>query len=218
MQTMAAHLPLRTQLSLSRPLSYFVALRSRQQIFAKIDGPIEHKRSDHYCRCLLQLPAAQLQHVLADMEGKSDQWYKEHLCIEDVGDDADQLDDGVGDSGQAALLALPEPDLPGVFAPIVAGAEWVRCWVSLGGDRRYKVYFDNCTGGSGHRRGFSNCSHHGCIIYRPTYGSRLEFAVAMCLWHEHAFENEILRADHLRFWPAEEHVQNAMPSARLENF
>ena len=140
------------------------------------------------------------------------------MCIENDADDADLLGDGIGLGGQLALLALPEPDLPGMVAPVVVGAEFVRCWVSLGGDRRYKVYFDNCTGGSGKRRGFSNCTNHGCIIYRPTYGSRLEFATAMFLWHEHAFDNVINRGEHLRFWPATEQVQVAMASASLQNF
>jgi hypothetical protein len=204
---------------LRKPISYFAALACREDIWTKGVGQILHSKSDGYYRCLLTLPADKLQRVLLAIEDKQDSWFVEQLKVDghEPDDHAEALQDANADEeapfvGDAVALALH-------VAPVVPGSQWIRCNVDLGeGTRIQRIWFDNCTGGSGHRRGFTNCGVHGCIKYRPVYGDRLEFAVAMYLWLQDAFDREYDRSDHLRFWPADEAVHAAMPSARLFDF
>jgi len=147
---------LQCQLILSKPVSYFVALASHNEIFAKGVAEIKHDMPDGYFRCLLTLPAAKLQSLLDDMANKSNERFMGELRELQLQDgDANAVDDSSG--GGVPLASCELPALPPVHAPIVAGADWERCWVSMGsGTVEYNIYFDNCTGGAGVRRGFTN--------------------------------------------------------------
>ena len=116
-------------------------------------------------------------------------------------------------------MALGDAGVLDLQAPVVQGSQWRRCTVDMGeGTRIQGIWFDNCTGGSGHRRGFTNCVTHGCIKYKDVYADRLEIVVAMNLWQQEALNSGIDRYDHLRFWPQAIAVRAALPNARLVAF
>ena len=204
---------------LRKPISYFAALACREDIWAKGVGHILHTKTDGYYRCLLTLPADKVQHGLLAIEDKQDAYFVEQLKLEGQEHDADveAIQDGNADA--VALLALGDVDALVLQAPVVPGSQWVRCAVDFGeGTRVQKIWFDNCTGGSGTRRGFTNCPVHGCIKYKDVYADRLEYAVAMYLWLQEAMTTDCDRFDHLRFWPTDVDVHAAKMSARLVNF
>ena len=78
-------------------------------------------------------------------------------------DSSDESGDGGGGADGGAPLPLPPaPGFLPLLAPVVLEervpwhlTEWKRCFVTLDGART-KVWFDNCSGPGGLRRGWCN--------------------------------------------------------------
>ena len=143
------------------------------------------------------------------------------LALKDDGGESSDSDPG--DAPPRALLNVPGA-LP-LLPPVVLGdrvpwhmTEWRRCWVTYL-DTNIKVWFDNCCGAGGIRRGWSNCSTHRCGNIRPVVGSRDFFVCAMALWHRHGYGDAgMTRADHMGFWPEHDAIVAALPVCTFENF
>ena len=117
------------------------------------------------------------------------------------------------------MLALAA-DLAGDVVVPEVDRGWARSLVDLGpGTHVFKVWFDNCTGGSGRRRGFTVCGPHSCIKYHQIYGTPKEFFVAMALWQQRGLDDITMdHAGHLAYWPTNNEVQASLPSLRLRPF
>ena len=150
------------------------------------------------------------------MEGQSHEWFVGRLKDAEA-DDEEQLD--APDGGGGAMLALQ--DVASIVAPRI-DIRFVRCHVRVGDDTQpwHKVWFDNYSGGGGNQRGFLSCPFAcGCIKYKPTFGSRLQFATAMWLWLEHGrTEPALSRAAHLEYWPSDVEIADAEQHATLKEF
>ena len=174
---------------MSRPWSYFAALLTREQLFAKGVRSIPHLQVDYLYRCLLILNVTELVNMLDGMEGMGDRWFRKlfksgagELVVECEGFGGEDADAG-WESG-LQLLSGPELQLAPVVCPEAQPIQWKRHIVRTGGSsRELKVYFDNFTGGSGRQRGFCNCQFHSCIRYRPVSGTLEEYMAEFYVWH-----------------------------------
>ena len=119
-------------------------------------------------------------------------------------------------AGAIVLAHLP------LVAPRVVASddEWVRCYAdSDPGTDEHKVYFDNCTGGSGKRRGWTVCREHGCIKYATVFGDRLRFCTAMLIWQGAADINPALVwSTHMAHRPTDAEIDAMVDLVRLRNF
>ena len=209
---------------LTQPLSYFVALLDSERIFAKGVPAVAHKKSNHYYLCLLRLQGQPLL-ALLDTPDENDGWFRKQLKrFEHTNEDSGSDEGGDDDAGDP----VPLPEVPGLLpmlAPIALPeripwhlTEWRRCFVSFGG-LRTKVWFDDCSGAGGVRRGWSNCSTHRCGKIRPVVEDRNYFACAMVLWLAHGVNDEATTRDaHMSFWPTDADVREALPHCTFENF
>ncbi|CAK0867379.1 unnamed protein product, partial [Prorocentrum cordatum] len=206
----------------SRPVSYFVALRSCDAIFSKGVAEICQRRGSNYYKCLLRLDGDTLRAMMERLAVEdTDDVFKALLKnVPDVTDsEASDLDaDGAGcNPPRRRPRALQDGSAcAGILAPAVRQerehnvpwweTEWRRCWVTLNGHRT-KVWFDNFAGRNGRRRAWCNCPTHGCGKIRQVSHNRDWFATALMLWHLRGLGNtEITRHDHLQYWLADAEV------------
>ena len=203
----------------SRPLSYFVALHSHLTIFAKGVRSIMHNGADSYYRCLLSLRADKLSVVLREGSEMSNEFYAN--ALKDEGD----FDDGRGLCPVPSHVNMDEQpldmlvDMPPLLPPAASCAEWARCVVKGPDGLSHKIWFDNCSHGSGHKRAWVNCSKHGCIKYVPIFGGYRSFCGAMHMWWRRQHElPEISKAEHLDSWPCQEDIDNASSTIELSPF
>ena len=150
--------------------------------------------------------------------GKRNDWFAK--CLKDVpgleDEETPEVEDGLP---QLVAPCVPVDVLASIVAPIVPIILWRRCIVDMGsGTREQKIYFDNCSGGGGAQRGFSNCMITNTIKYRPVQDTRERFCVAMYLWYERAVAGDITREAHLDYWPLDVDVDVALQTARMHDF
>ena len=206
-----------------RPLTYFIALYSAERVFHKGVGEIKHNQKDMYYRILLTVKAEAILGLLTDFENKPEEQIVVRIK-KNKDDDGPELSDGEGEPvpepNGIPLMNAPGPALPAILPPPVPWWEtqWRRTWVLYRGTRA-KVWFDNCCSNTSQRRGWSNCTVHGCGRIRPVWGTRNEFAVGMILWVRYGIDNpDISKQDHLRWVPDMDSVQAALPEASFEDF
>jgi len=204
------------------PISYFVALRESASLFSKGVDKIQHDGKDLYYRCLLRLPAEAIVPFLESMAEKPDAWFKKQLlAICKESDPVLQIED----EPEPAPEVLPDLGIQShAIVPITVDrvpwrdSEFQRCWIRLD-HVETKIWFDNCSAPSGQRRGWANCPTHRCGCLRAVTRSRDHFAVALALWLKHGIDDEhMTKAEHLRFWPTEEAIAEAMPRATFRPF
>jgi len=163
--------------NISRPLSYLIALRSLDLIWSKDVTCSVHDMLDSYYKCLVSLPAATLAVVLGDMATSSNADYAKLLTEAQAALVDESLHEVVEVAGNALCLAVA-PALEVSGAPVPA-ADWSRAWVSMrSSHNRYKVHFDNATGGTDTRRAFTHSRHTGAIKYKPC-----TFSYREVCWH-----------------------------------
>ena len=210
---------------LTPPISYFVALRMSELIFAKhVDG-IEHNRSDIYYKILIRAPEDKIMRMLADLEAKGPKAAR--IALKRLR--GRPVDEETTSSGEDAPPRPCIGDNPAEMAIVPFDAdervhwsetEWRRCIVTVG-DLSTRVWFDNCSDTSRKRRGWSNCSQHGCGCIRFVHESRNFFAVEMLVWLRLGLEAPVAltRAGHLGLYPPpRDLVLAALPSATFVNF
>jgi hypothetical protein len=209
--------------SLDRPLSYFIALHTSSRIFQKGATEIRHREKHVYYKILLQVRADKLLAVLADYDNSPGDQLAPRIqaCLEENAPDVDERE---GDDDPPVepfpLMDAAPNSLPSLLAPIVPWWEtqWRRTYAQLG-QTRVKVWFDNACANSGLRRGWSNCSVHGCGRIRTVWGTRNEFATAQVLWARFGEENpHISKQEHLAWKPSMESVQDALPHVTFDDF
>ena len=214
----------------SQPLSYFRSLYEASLIFGKGVPKIMYGKSDYYYKCLLDVDGPKLMPLLDGLEEQADEWlrnrYRALVPVKNKGDDGDGSSDGSGgDGGDAGGGAIvPVGGLGGILEPVVADripwwqTEWQRCWVTLNG-QSCKVWFDNCCGANGIRRGWANCGTHRCGKLKPVVEDRDYFACALALWRNHGFGNDAMsRAEHMAFWPTDADIRAAIFHCRFGFF
>lgn len=210
--------PLVFECSMSRPKSYFVALRQHSQILDQ-GVSIYHGRADSYYKCLLNLQGDALREAVADINDVRDEVWKQRLALAGVVEEPD------GEEVAEATLAIEDVGgdvgLQAVVPHVVPDAELRRCLVDLGpGTVQYKVWFDHASHQSGHRRAFANCPNNSCIKYvKIGSSSRQHVCAALYMWADHGRLNPgHERADHLGWWPSEPEVQSCASILRLFDF
>jgi len=206
----------------SRPIMYFVALILAADIFDKGVESIKHNGTHLYYSVLVHSPADKIMGLLARLEGEPNAVKTELHELEDESE-SDSSDSDI-DRRRRCARANPDPHAGLAIVPHVDdrvpwwNSEWRRTVVTIGAETA-KVYFDNESAGSGRRRGWCDCSLHGCGCIRPVRESRNFFAVWCFLWKAHgATDPHMTRSQHLKFSPSDEAVRAAMPSATFADF
>ena len=208
----------------SLPLSYFAALASSRDIFAKSVDVIECGKPDFYYRCLVVMTAAQLAPLIASMheDAADNAWFKGKF--KESGHIVPEEED---DRGTVLVPIAPGPHAVGggELVPIamdVPSSEWERAVVHTGvGSYRLKVYFTHVSDDGPRQRGFCNCPcPHLCIRYVPTWGDRKEFCTDMYAWVQAGLSSTEFesRQDHLSYKVEQTAFNALLPLIICERF